>query len=152
MPGGRPTKLNEKLHTEIVTLIENGNYLETAACAAGVDVATVRRWLKRGARAASGPYAEFCAAVKTAEAIAEARSLRRIRSAAINGVWQADAWYLERKFPSKWGRWERAPEGPPEDVDKARDYVKRKDVRDLLDDLADRISMDGDPVGNGEET
>lgn len=68
-----------------------------------------------------------------------------------NGVWQADAWYLERKHPAKWGRWDRKPDKPAEEVGKARDFIRRKDVRDLLDQVACRIGMAGDAGSAGDE-
>jgi len=149
MPGGRPTKLTKKLHEEVVSYLRNGNYLETAAALAGLDVSTIRRWLKRGERAASGPYAEFCTAVKSAESAAEAKSLMRIRMAGTSGVWQADAWYLERKFPSKWGRWERLSHGEIPATDQAKEALKDKEVRDLLDAAARRMGMAGNTGRDG---
>lgn len=107
----RPSKLTPELTAEMTKLIEAGNYLETAAAACGVDRETVRRWMKRGARQSKGPHAEFCGAIKGAEARAEARALVRIRMAGVK-QWQAEAWYLERKFPQRWGRQSISVSGP----------------------------------------
>lgn len=62
-------------------------------------------------------YTEFFEAIKRAEAISEHRAIRLIREAAEPQTkvdkdgnttttynWQAAAWYLERKFPKRWGR------------------------------------------------
>ena len=103
---GRPTKLTKETQNVITKWLHGGNYLETAAACAGVSPHTVRQWMARGARQKSGIYAEFHAAIKEAEAIAEATAITRIRGAAAK-AWQAEAWYLERKFPAKWGRWQR---------------------------------------------
>ena len=43
------------------------------------------------------------------------QALNRIAAAARAGVWQADAWGLERRFPERWGRRDR-PEVPEGDV------------------------------------
>lgn len=49
-------------------------------------------------------YCQFYHAIKKAEAIAEDRDVMLITAAAMNGNWQAAAFKLERKHPSKWGR------------------------------------------------
>lgn len=118
---GRPTKLTRKLSDEICRLIRSGNYLETAAAAAGVHPVTVRRWLKKGARAKKGVHHDFCIAYKTAEAQGEAAAVVRIRRAS-DQHWQAEAWWLERRFPSKWGRWQR-PEEPDAHEEASAEYV-----------------------------
>ena len=106
MAGGRPTKLTSELEARIVALIRVGNYIETAAATCGINKTTLYDWLKRGARANSGPYHEFSNAVEKALAEAEARDVARIDQA-INENWQVAAWRLERKFPERWGRKDR---------------------------------------------
>ena len=111
---GAPTKLTQQLFDEIIRLIEVGNYFETACHACGVPAITGRNWLRKGANAKSkdGLYARFVTAYKKAEAKAEASAIVRIRTHSAK-AWQADAWYLERKFPKKWGRGEwRNHDGP----------------------------------------
>lgn len=114
---GRPTKLTPKLQEEIVQVIRAGNYVETACSFVGINKTTFYDWLKRGAReqarlekdssAKIDPqeriYLNFSNAIKKAEAEAEARDVIIIGKAAEH-QWQAAAWRLERKFPSKWGR------------------------------------------------
>lgn len=141
--GGRPTKLTPQLHLEIVKFIEAGNYIETAAAVAGVSPSTLRHWIRRGARQRDGPYRLFSEAVKRAEARAEASALVRIRQAGEKN-WTAEAWYLERKFPHKWGRWERGASDVPQDDDRTRQILKNKGVRDLLDEVADRLGVEVD--------
>jgi hypothetical protein len=46
--------------------------------------------------------------IKKAEAEAEAEALNIIHQIAKEGTFQAAAWYLERKFPSKWGRQDKS--------------------------------------------
>jgi transposase len=114
---GRKTKLTPERQATIVRLIRAGNYLETAACAAGIDRVTLREWLKRGANESEGIYAEFTDAVNEAAAMAEARSVAIIAKAA-EVQWQAAAWMLERKHRHKWGRQatvaDEITESPPE--------------------------------------
>ena len=96
-------KFNTKVAKEMVELIGQGNYFETAANACGVSAQAARVWLLEGARQKSGKLHQFTCAVKKAEAKAE--------SAAVNGIryhgrrtWQALAWYLERKHPKRWAK------------------------------------------------
>ena len=84
------------------TRCESGNYLETAAAAAGVDKWTLHHWLRRGSRESSGPYAEFSHSVEKAMAKAEARDVARLDEAA-QKHWQVSAWRLERRSPRRWG-------------------------------------------------
>jgi transposase len=115
------TKLTPELQALVVEALNSGNYIETAAAYAGIHEATVYRWLERGrierARLSDDdgaeedpeetPYREFCEAVEKTRANAEVRSLALIQKAAMDGTWQASAWYLERSYPRKWGRFER---------------------------------------------
>ena len=102
-PNGRPPKLTDKVTEEIATLVEAGNYMETAAACVGVPPATMRAWMRKGANQKSGLYRRFHAALKGAEARAEANSVMRIRAHGEKS-WQALAWYLERKHHARWGR------------------------------------------------
>ena len=104
---GRPTKLTPDLQQRVVTLIQGGNYMETAAAAVGICKASLYKWLKRGARSNSGIYRSFVDAVEKAAAEAEMRDVIRIDQAIEQGVWQAAAWRLERKHFERWGRRER---------------------------------------------
>lgn len=103
-PRGRPTKLNPEMQAKICDALRAGNYLETAAAFAGIDKTTLFDWLRRGARNSSGIHHEFSRAVEKAMADAETRDVALIAKAAAEGVWQASAWRLERKYPSRWGR------------------------------------------------
>lgn len=112
----RPEKINDDIQKTIIDVIRAGNYLETAAAFAGIDVVTIRRWIKRGERElqriepkglkikqSEKVYVEFCMAIKKAMAEAEMRDVLVIGSAAKEN-WQAAAWRLERKYPDRWGR------------------------------------------------
>jgi len=150
---GRPTKLTSEVQEAIVSAIRAGNYMETAAAYAGIAKGTFYEWLRRGRRAKSGRYRAFVDAVEIALAEAEVQDLQRIEDAAKNGVWQAAAWRLERKFPEKWGRQGSAGspggEGPvPEDqleeitatITKRLVGVLREVNPDAADQLIERLS------------
>ena len=113
---GRPTALTPKIRDVILAYLKAGNYLETAAAAAGITKQTLHAWLRRGraesarldnpkakANAAEALYLDFLLAAEEAMATAEAQDLAMIGAAATT-QWQAAAWRLERKYPGKWGR------------------------------------------------
>lgn len=99
----RITKLTPALQAQVVTYLRAGNYVETAAAAAGVSKTTLYDWLKRGARGEGAEFVEFADAVTQALAQAEARDVAIIAKAAAT-EWQAAAWRLERMRPARWGR------------------------------------------------
>ena len=102
----RPTKLTPDVRDRIATMIQAGAYAEQAARAAGISASSYYSWMERGER----PFSEFSETIKTAEAVAEQERVSRIQEAADAGTWQAAAWWLERRFPGRWGR--RNPEPP----------------------------------------
>ena len=104
---GRPTKLTPETQARICDALRAGNYLETTAAYAGIDRTTLFDWLRRGRREPSGIYHDFVRAVDKAMADAEIRDVSLIAKAAAAGVWQASAWRLERKYPDRWGRFDR---------------------------------------------
>lgn len=139
---GRPSKLTEENQRELVKLIKAGNYLETATAFVGLHPDTVREWLRVGRRQSKGKYHDFSVAIQRAEAFAESSALLRIRKAG-EMAWQAEAWYLERKFPSKWGRWDRVSHGEIPITEQTREVLKDKSIRDHLDAAARRMDMAG---------
>lgn len=122
---GRPSKLTPELQERIVDAVLEGNYLETAAQAAGVGKTTLYRWLRKAQDVeaaalehidpdadgedvwnhtdpAEWPYLDFRHALQSAEAYSETEILRRALTAAPG--WQAHMTYLERRHPQRWGR------------------------------------------------
>jgi len=120
MPG-RPTDLTPQVQAKIVQAIVGGNANVVAAAYAGIGESTYYAWLDRGrkevTRLASSPWArpratempflEFLEAIEKAQADAEARNVALIAKAAQDGTWTAAAWWLERKYPERWGRKDR---------------------------------------------
>jgi len=92
------------LTERIAKLIAEGNYVEVACSAVGIGKTTYYRWLQHGEQAQSGVYRDFWNAIKKAEAEAETKYTGVIRDAANEGNWTAAAWWLERRYPDRWGK------------------------------------------------
>jgi hypothetical protein len=101
---GQPTKLNAEVSEKICQAIRAGNYMETAAAYAGIAKPTLYNWLKRGRDEPDTIYGALVEAVELAVAEAEVRDVALIAKAADDGVWQASAWRLERRYPDRYGR------------------------------------------------
>lgn len=147
----RPTSLPE-VQAVILTAIEAGNYRVTACAAAGIHRHTLQNWEKWGAEGKE-PYAEFLAALQTAEAKAEMRLLSDIDSAragtpGVSGadVWQTKAWILERRWPQRWAARVRTvvAEEVGTLVNKLRDQPELQ--RKVADVLAEGDSAPGTPA------
>jgi len=116
---GRKTKLNDARLKKVVDGITAGLPYDTACALAGITYQTFLNWMRAGEAAGSGKFFEFFEEVKKAEAIAESIHIKNIKDAGKNGIWQADAWMLERRYPEKWGKKEQVkqeisgPEGAP---------------------------------------
>jgi hypothetical protein len=104
--------VNDKYTKERVDIIcqaiELGTTYRLAAQAAGIGETTFKDWRRN--------YPEFDEAIMVAEGRAAMRWLARIEQAAADGVWQAAAWKLERRYPHSYGR--RVIEH-----DKTEDYI-----------------------------
>lgn len=100
----RPSKLTPHAQETIVAALRVGATYEHAALVAGITYRTFRLWMQEGERTTHGRFFHFFQAVKRAEAEAAVKWLARIEQAADDGVWQAAAWKLERRYPEQWGR------------------------------------------------
>ena len=98
-----PNKRTPERRERILELLRTGNYMQVAAELAGISKDTLYEWIKADA--------DFADAVKEAQASAEALHISNISRAAFDGTWQASAWWLERRFPDRYGRQDRRPEG-----------------------------------------
>jgi len=105
---GRPTKYTPETVTAIINAIMDGNYKAVAARIAGVSRDTLYEWESR--------YPEFSDAIKNAEAVGEAEHVARIKRGPMQ--WQSSAWFLERKYPDRWGKRERRDTGEGEKVER----------------------------------
>lgn len=151
--GGRPSKITPEITKEIADYIRAGNYPETAAELAGISKRTFYYWLKRGFKSKTGIHKEFLHTIKEAEAYAEGAAVERIRVAGDKN-WQALAWWLERKYPDKWGRMQKVElehsgqieqkqevtinkESVFKRVDKVVRYIEAEDLIPLSDVVTD---------------
>jgi anti-sigma28 factor (negative regulator of flagellin synthesis) len=105
---GRPTKYTPARVKAILRAITNGNYKATAAQSVGISRDTLNEWEHR--------YPEFSDAIKKAEAKGEIYHVGRIRRG--QEQWQSSAWFLERKYPDRWGKRERRDTGETGDVER----------------------------------
>ena len=95
----RPTKYTPETVSKILEAISTGASYEHAAAYGGISYETFRTWREE--------FSAFSVAIKKAEAEALVGRLEVIDNAAIDGSWQAAAWWLERKYPDQWGRRDR---------------------------------------------
>lgn len=100
---GRKTKLNENLIQEAEKLIRLGNYTTVVTQYLGIHQSTWYNWMQEGEEAKTGLKREFFERIKKAESFAEIKNVQQIQKASEDN-WQASAWYLERKFPERWGK------------------------------------------------
>jgi hypothetical protein len=134
-------KLDERVIVALEEMLVAGNYLKTAAVAAGISEPTLHRWLVRGesGRPADALYRELRERVQRARAQGEAALVARIAAAAEDS-WQAAAWLLEREYPERWAKpsvRERAPiETPPAVPADDEDGLSDDDPFTELDELA----------------
>ena len=105
--GGRPSKLTDELTEKLCYYISQGNYFDTACKLVGVSFSTFRSWIVKGEEESKGRFFEFSEAIKRAEAEAEAKRVELILKAGKYQDWKANAWYLERKYPERWGKTDR---------------------------------------------
>ena len=84
--------------------IENGSYQKVAACQFGVGESTFYAWMEKAEGGVGGQFQELLESVKNASAVAESRAIQTILA---DDSWQSKAWYLERRFPERWGRKDR---------------------------------------------
>jgi len=101
---GRPSKLTPKLRKEIVSLIKAGCFIEMTCALVGINKSTYYAWMKRGKESKRRTHLRtFYDEVTRAHAICELRMVKIISKAAEED-WRASAWFLERKFPQRWGK------------------------------------------------
>ena len=115
--GRRPSKLTPELLAQFRSLLPNCFFIKTAADLLGVHRQSFYTWRKRGKREADrmaaeetnmcrkseAMYVEFYYASVEIMAFTEMRSISNIIAAGNAGIWQADVWQLERRYPDRYG-------------------------------------------------
>lgn len=100
----------------ILRNLKEGVFFADACRGAGISPSTGHRWKGRGATAleelesvgsvpkGESVFAKFTEGAQTAQADTIMEAVSIIRGAAREGDWRAAAWFLERAYPSKWGK------------------------------------------------
>jgi hypothetical protein len=115
----RPTKLTYELIEELCEFIAQGFTYDRAARSCNISVSTFHGWMREGKQEHAEPiYKDLVAAVVVAAEYSEDEALQQVRSAAIvDRNWKAAAWFLERRFPDRYGRGkDNAPRNPEENA------------------------------------
>lgn len=112
---GRKPKLTKEVTERAVQAIKAGNYNVVAAQFAGVTERTFYSWIEKGESAErksldgetltddEASYLHFLQSIRSARNELEVRHTLSVNKAAEKD-WRAAAWFLERSFPSRWGR------------------------------------------------
>ena len=95
------TKLTPERADRIVALLKAGQDRVTACSSVGISERSLREWMTQGERG-DERFVEFARRVREAEAECETRAVVQIQ---VKGKddWRALAWWLERRFPLRWG-------------------------------------------------
>lgn len=134
---GRPSKLTPEIRDQIAALLRAGNYIVTVADYMGINPDTIYEWINRGERGWKidqlGGYVEFSETIKRAMSEVEMATVDEVRKGFTN--WQSRAWFLERRYPAKWGAQQKQVISGPGDKP-----VEFKDVTELPESLrVDRL-------------
>ncbi len=118
--GGRPTKFNPELGRRIVTLARLGHFRTTICDALGIARRTFYDWAKRSEAdncdATEPALYEWGLALRAAEAEAEMDGVLEVRTAIDPKRVAGTVFWLERRWPQKYGRRLKAAECGPDDV------------------------------------
>ena len=134
---------------KLATMLADGHWRTAACAAAGIDDKTLRNWIKSDEEGKAG-YEGIASLIRAAETKAESVSLKIIRTAETpqeTDDWKAHAWWLQRRFPDRYG-------------DKSHHVVEThqpddaKDPRQVMADLfaspAARGAVDAKTNGKGK--
>ena len=102
----RPQKIVYEIIESLCDYIAQGFSYDKAATNSGISASTFFRWMRIGSLPdAEQIYKDLVRAVKEASEFSEFEALQLVRSAAIvDRNWKAAAWFLERRFPDRYGK------------------------------------------------
>jgi hypothetical protein len=114
-PHGRPTDCTPEITQKIAEAYRRGLFETTIAGLFGKSVTTLKSWRERGEKGEE-PFLTYLLTTKKAEAEWESESVNEINQATQDkydevgkllrkGEWQARAWLLERRYQSRYGRY-----------------------------------------------
>lgn len=112
---GRPNLLDnsEEIRDQIVEYVSEGLAFSEACSLVGISRSTMYDYMSAGAKKIregdlDNEQATFFLRVKQAEAFAEKEHLDNVKKAGkIPAFWSASAWFLERKYPDRYGKQDR---------------------------------------------
>lgn len=160
---GRPRLLdmNDSLSETLADYLKQGLYMREACALAGVSRDSVYSWLRQGSKdrkeGNDTPEARFSDIIKRAMAEAESDAISAVRAAGKNpAFWQAEAWFLERRYPDKYGKRDRvALEHSGQmgigvaSVDKPlSERLNDEDKREAAKDIARSLAIIGSGTGS----
>lgn len=106
------TKLTADRVAALCGLLADGVPVEAACGAVNLAKGTFYNWLKAGEEDPESVYGEFATLVRRAQDTAEVWHVQNVKLAAQEAKnWTASAWWLERRFPERWGKRERLTVG-----------------------------------------
>lgn len=99
-------KFQPAVIVKLLCSLRDGNHYEPACHLAGVSYRQFREWMNRADDdGPESPFGRVAAAVKLAEAEAEAETVRQVRAASRDArFWAAGMTFLERRHPDRWRR------------------------------------------------
>ena len=97
-------KFNKKTIEIILKARKSGLNQKECAEVAGINEATLYKWLNKGKKAKRGKYRDFYNDFQMAKNKNKLFHLKKIHEAE---AWTASAWYLERVYPEEFGRKDR---------------------------------------------
>lgn len=103
---GRPTVMQPEAVDRLLKALAAGNWRGVACEWAGIGERTFREWMSKGEGQKVGRFRDFRRRVLEAEQSAEIRAVGLVMKAAEEDARHAE-WFLERKFPERWGRKDR---------------------------------------------
>ena len=99
-----PRKLTPEVIAGFRQIILEGNFRAVAAKRLGIGQRTFHRWMALGKKYPDGVYGRLRQAVLEAEAAAERLAVRGVLLAGHTEDARHLEWWLERKYPERWGR------------------------------------------------
>lgn len=143
------TKLTSEIKDAIVSALEDGNYAKVAAESVGVTEQTFYNWLARGEaekervegnartkiKSSEQPFFEFFESVTRARGAAEARAVEKIKDAGEED-WRAVAWFLERRYSSRWANTQRVDLQVKEELEAALNKLEASLDSDTFEAVA----------------
>jgi hypothetical protein len=103
---GRPSVMKPEAVDRLLKALAAGNWRGVACEWAGIGERTFREWMSKGEGQKVGRFRDFRRRVLEAEQSAEIRAVGLVMKAAEADARHAE-WFLERKFPERWGRKDR---------------------------------------------